>query len=125
MEDLHAIEMEPEVHAWLDSLPGRQYRKVEEYAALLASLGTLTPMPFARPLRDGVHELRPTLDGNDTRITYWFAPDRRIVLLTVFRKTRMHEAAQVERAVRARLLCASTHEPAHVEYRRIEEGRRP
>ncbi|WOX23637.1 type II toxin-antitoxin system RelE/ParE family toxin [Streptomyces solicathayae] len=76
MEDLHTIELEPEVRAWLDGLPDRQYRKVEEYAALLASLGTRTPMPFARPLRNGVHELRPTLDGEDTRITYWFAPER-------------------------------------------------
>ncbi|MEU8526218.1 type II toxin-antitoxin system RelE/ParE family toxin [Streptomyces sp. NPDC048629] len=76
MEDLHTIELEPEVRAWLDGLPDGQYRKVEEYAALLASLGTRTPMPFARPLRNGVHELRPTLDGEDTLITYWFAPER-------------------------------------------------
>ncbi|WP_406865360.1 type II toxin-antitoxin system RelE/ParE family toxin [Streptomyces sp. HUAS MG47] len=68
----------------------------------MASLGTRTPMPFARPLRDGVYELRPTLEGEDTRISYWFAPGGRIVLLTVFRKTRMH-----------------------VEYQRVEKGSRP
>ncbi|WP_324605550.1 type II toxin-antitoxin system RelE/ParE family toxin [Streptomyces niger] len=36
---------------------------------------------------DALYELRPTLAGEDTRITYWFALQRRIVLLTVFRKT--------------------------------------
>jgi hypothetical protein len=35
-------------------------------------------------------------------ITYWIAPDRRIILLTVFRKTpRMQEGREVERARRS------------------------
>ncbi|MFI5998923.1 helix-turn-helix domain-containing protein [Streptomyces sp. NPDC051366] len=68
---MHAIEVEPEVRTWLELLPDRQYRKVEEYADLLSVHGVLTPMPFARPLRDGVFELRPTLDGVATRVTYW------------------------------------------------------
>ncbi|MFG2784484.1 type II toxin-antitoxin system RelE/ParE family toxin [Streptomyces prunicolor] len=87
---------------------------VEEYAELLAASGTQTPMPFARPLEEGVYELRPTLGGMDTRITYWFAPGRRIVLLTVFRKTRMREAA--------RKVCAMEHGPAHTTCSRGEKG---
>jgi len=79
-------------------------------------------MPFARPLRDGRYELRPTPAGEDTRITYWFAPKYRIVLLTVFRKTRMRETAQVARAVKALMVCASEHGPAHTTYSRGEEG---
>lgn len=122
MDDLHVIELEPEVRSWLELLPGKQHRKVEEYAELLAANGTRTPMPFARPLRDGVYELRPTLDGVATRITYWFAPGRRIVLLTVFRKTRPHESAQVSRAVAARMVCEKEHGPAHMTYSRGEEG---
>ena len=39
------------------------------------------------------------------RITYWVAPRRRIILLTVFRKQRMREAAEVERAWRAMWRC--------------------
>ncbi|MFD8148325.1 type II toxin-antitoxin system RelE/ParE family toxin [Streptomyces sp. NPDC059708] len=122
MDDLYVIELEPEVVAWLELLPGKQHRKVEEYADLLAVHGPLTPMPFARPLRDGVYELRPTLDGVATRITYWFAPGRRVVLLTVFRKTRMHEPEQVKRAVTARMVCEKEHSPAHITYSRSEEG---
>ncbi|MFI1286029.1 type II toxin-antitoxin system RelE/ParE family toxin [Streptomyces sp. NPDC020858] len=122
MDVVHAIELEPEVRSWLELLPDKQYRKVEEYAELLVTQGALTPMPFARPLRDGVYELRPTLDGVPTRITYWFAPGRRIVLLTVFRKTRMHESGQASRAVAARTVCEREHEPAHTTYTRSEKG---
>ncbi|MFJ8489712.1 type II toxin-antitoxin system RelE/ParE family toxin [Streptomyces sp. NPDC094038] len=85
-------------------------------------LGPRTPMPFARPPEDGVYELRSTPGGVSTRITYWFAPERRIVLLTVFRKTRMHEADQVARSVAARKVRADEHGPAHVTYSRATEG---
>ncbi|MGW5658281.1 DNA-binding protein [Streptomyces humi] len=44
------------------------------------------------------------------------------MLLTVFRKTRMHEADQAARAVAARKVCAGEHGPAHVTYSRAEEG---
>lgn len=39
------------------------------------------------------------------RVTYWIAPGRRIVLLTVFRKTRMREDREVDRARRALARC--------------------
>jgi hypothetical protein len=45
------------------------------------------------------------------RITYWIATDRRIVLLTVFRKGRMRETREIERAVRAYRKCV---QEAHV-----------
>ncbi|MEE1785047.1 type II toxin-antitoxin system RelE/ParE family toxin [Streptomyces sp. SP17BM10] len=41
----------------------------------------------------------------DMRITYWIASGRRIVLLTAFRKTRMREAAEVDRARRTPRRC--------------------
>src|SRR4051812_38591200 len=73
------IEIEPEVRSWLELLPGRLYRKVEEYAGVLAELGPRTPMPYSRPLQDGVSELRPTLDGGtDTGhvLDHGRSPDR-------------------------------------------------
>jgi len=54
MDDLYVIELEPEVQSWLELLPDKQHRKVEEYAELLATLGPRTPMPFTRPLEEGV-----------------------------------------------------------------------
>jgi hypothetical protein len=41
------------------------------------------------------------------RITYWVAADRRIILLTVFRKQRMREDTEVQRAWRAMQRCVA------------------
>lgn len=76
--------------------------------------------PYARYLGDGVRELRPTLDGAAMRITYWLAPGRRAILLTVFRKTRMREDAEVS-AKLAQQACRTEHEPAHREFTRVIE----
>jgi hypothetical protein len=55
------------------------------------------------------------------RISYWLAPGRRVVLLTVFRKTRQVERAEVARAVAAQQACAvghGAHAPAEKVYER-------
>ena len=39
------------------------------------------------------------------RITYWIASGRRIVMLTVFTKTRMREEREIDRARRAMARC--------------------
>ena len=57
------------------------------------------------------------------RITYWLTPNRTAVLLTVFRKTKMREEAEVRRAKLAQKICEAEHGPAHQEFIRIiEEG---
>lgn len=50
------------------------------------------------------------------------ASNRRIVLLTVFRKTRSVETDEVRRAIEAQRTCESTHDVAHDIYER--EGNR-
>ncbi|WP_408637782.1 hypothetical protein [Nocardia bovistercoris] len=52
------------------------------------------------------------------RITYWLAPARRVVLLTVFRKTRMREISEVDRAKVLRKVCEAEHEHARVGFDR-------
>jgi hypothetical protein len=121
VDRLYAIEVEPEVRAWLESLPTKHFLKVEEYVGLLAEHAGSLGEPYARHLGDGVRELRPTLDGAALRITYWLAPNRTAVLLTVFRKTRMREEAEVKRALLAKQVCAAEHGPAHEEFVRIIE----
>ena len=69
---------------------------------LLAEQGPLLGEPCSRQLDGKLRELRFHLDGTAIRVTYWIASGRRIVLLTVFRKTRMRETAEVARARRAR-----------------------
>jgi hypothetical protein len=51
-------------------------------------------------------------------MTYWLAPGRRIILLTVFGKTRGAEAAEVARALQAQKTCEAEHGPAHDTFNR-------
>lgn len=123
MDALFAIEVEPEVRDWLEASPAKHFLKIEEYVGLLAEHAAALGEPYARYLGDGVRELRPTLDGAAIRITYWLTPNRTAVLLTVFRKTRMREDAEVRRAKLAQKVCEAEHGPAHEEFiRTIEEG---
>ncbi|MFE2495983.1 type II toxin-antitoxin system RelE/ParE family toxin [Streptomyces scopuliridis] len=113
MSELYEIELETEVATWLDGLSDKHFGKVNDAAGVLAELGPATPMPLAQSLRDGVRELRLTLGDVEARITYWITPDRRIIFLTYFRKTRLHEERQINRAVLARKTCEAEHGPAH------------
>ena len=71
----------------------------------LAASGSELRMPHSRSLGDGLFELRFFIDRVAWRITYWFAPERRGVMLTVFRKQRMNERVEVDRARKAMAAC--------------------
>lgn len=118
---LYQVELEPEVAQWLDGLSDKHFGKVDDATGLLAQLGPATPMPIARPLRDGVWELRLTLGDVEARLTYWITPDRRIIFLTWFRKTRQHEEKQINRVVLARKQCEAGHGPADRDFHRSTE----
>jgi len=106
------VELEPEVQRWLDALPIPAYRTVEYHADRLAASPTTLGEPYSKHLQGAVRELRFHLGRAAWRITYWLAPQRRIVLLTVFRKTRDRETGEVERAVAAQKVCEAEHLPA-------------
>ena len=103
--DWGTIELEPEVEEWLRQLPTAHFQRAAFYIDLLAEQGPRLREPYSRHLGGGLRELRFHLDGDSYRITYWFAIERRIILLTKFRKTRMCERREVARAQRARLRC--------------------
>jgi hypothetical protein len=69
--------------------------------------------PYTRHLGGKVRELRFHLLRQQTRVTYWLAPGRRVILLTVFRKSRGAETAEVTRALRAQMICETQHSQAH------------
>ena len=100
-----AIELEPEAEQWLDELAPRQFGAVAFHIDRLATQGSALRMPISRSLDDGLFELRFDLDRQAFRITYFFAASRRIVLLTVFRKQRMNERHEVQRARYAMARC--------------------
>lgn len=115
------IEIEPEVRQWLALLADAQYDKVERAADMLADKPTTLAEPYSRHLGGKLRELRFTMDGSAVRITYWLAPEKRIVLLTVFRKTKQRETAEVERAQQAQKVCEADHGAAEHSYDRSEE----
>lgn len=101
------VELESEVCDWFDTLDQDDQETVIFYVDLLAERGALLGAPYTRQLCGKLRELRFYLSRDAVRITYWIASGRRIILLTVFRKHRMRETAEVERAVRAMDLCAA------------------
>lgn len=99
------VELGPEVRDWYLALDQEFQGRVDFRIDQLAEKGSLLGEPLSRQLDGKLRELRFYLGGRPTRITYWIAPDRRIILLTVFVKTRRRERLQVERAKRAMKRC--------------------
>jgi len=113
MPGRHEIELEPEVRSWLDSLPLEQYAKAEAMADLLAERAETFGEPYARHLGGKTREPRFPLGRAAARVSHWLAPGRRVVLLTVFAKTRQLEQGEAERALAAQRACEQGHVPGH------------
>lgn len=90
-----------EVATWLRSLNEGDFGQARHYIDLLTEQGVHLGEPISRHLRGKLRELRFRVAGRHCRITYFIAPHRRIVLLTVFAKSRPRERLEVERAWRA------------------------
>lgn len=119
MASLYDVEIEPEVRGWLEGLGDRDFGRVDFLVGLLAEHAEDLGEPYSRHLSGKVRELRFHMLRQQTRVTYWLAPGRRVILLTVFRKTRGAEAAEVARAVRAQHTCETEHGPAHDPFDRM------
>jgi hypothetical protein len=79
-------------------------------ADILAEHAETLGEPYSRHLFGKTRELRFHLARSAVRISYWLAPGARVVLLTVFRKTRQRRRSEIERAVKAQQVCESGHE---------------
>ncbi|WP_442932305.1 type II toxin-antitoxin system RelE/ParE family toxin [Micromonospora sp. NBC_01699] len=66
----------------------------------MADQGPLLGEPYTKQLDGKLRELRFYLERQAVRVTYRIASDKRIVLLTVFHKTRMRDEREVDRARR-------------------------
>ncbi|HEX3782901.1 MAG TPA: type II toxin-antitoxin system RelE/ParE family toxin [Pseudonocardiaceae bacterium] len=103
--DWGTIELEPEVRDWLRSLDNNAVNHVAFYIDLLAERGPLLDEPYTRQLDGKLRELRFWLDNQPTRVSYWIASGRRIILLTVWHKTKMRERGHITRARQALQRC--------------------
>lgn len=107
-----SVEVEPEVEQWMESLSVREFATVVAAVERLAEDGNRLRFPATRALGGGLFELRVGMDRVARRITFYFTDDRRIVLLTTFRKQRRTERTEVRRARRAMQRClAEGHAP--------------
>jgi hypothetical protein len=92
------VELEPEVDQWLQDLSDEEFGHVAFYIDLLEREGVHLGEPYTRQLRGKLRELRFYLGRERIRVSYYIASGRRIVLLTVFRKTKQREDAEIGRA---------------------------
>jgi len=99
------VELEPEVAEWLDGITLKEFASVLPRIEQLGERGSSLRMPGSKSLGEGLFELRFDLNRMSWRISFFFADGRRIVLLTVFRKQRMNERHEVERARTAMRRC--------------------
>jgi phage-related protein len=113
MAGLYEVELEPEDRSWLPGLSDRDFGQVDFLVGLLAEHAEDLGEPYARRLGGKVRELRFHLLRQQTRVTYWLALGRRVILLMVFRKTRGAETAEVARALHAQKVCEAEHGWAH------------
>ena len=99
------VELEPEVEDWLEGLDDQRWAQAVFHLDLLEDRGALLGEPYTLQLAGKLRELRFYCGGQRVRISYWIAPGRRIIMLTVFTKTRMRETAEIARAEAALARC--------------------
>ena len=100
-----SVELEPEVRRWLEKLDDDGFGQAQFYIDLLEREGVGLGEPYTRQLQGKLRELRFYLGRERYRITYYIAKGRRIILLTIFKKSAQKEVAEIERAEAAMARC--------------------
>ena len=75
------------VYEFINSQKVSNQAKIASWLSLLEENGPVLPRPYADLLRNGIHELRIKLSGNQVRILYFFSFKDFIVLTNCFTKT--------------------------------------
>jgi hypothetical protein len=98
-----SVEGECPVKEFIDSISERNQAKTLAVIAALEERGPSLPRPYADLLKDGIHELRVRLSGNQIRILYFFCYRDFIVLTNVLSKnTAKVPESEIRRAKRCR-----------------------
>jgi hypothetical protein len=88
---------------FLDSRKEQEQQKIRAWISLLEEKGPQVPRPYADLLRDGIHELRIKLTGNQVRVLYFFCFRDYVVLTHAFTKnTSKVPEEQIKKALKCR-----------------------
>ena len=88
------------IEDFIKALPPRSRAKVMSFIGLLEERGPDLPRPYADLLKDGIHELRIKVTGNQYRFLYFFCFRDCIVLTHAIRKnTDRVPAGEIKAAV--------------------------
>jgi hypothetical protein len=120
------VEVESEVVDWLDQLPTASFATAVFFIGLLGVQGALLAGPHTVQLGGKVsrlRELRFFLDLEPVGVTYWFAPGRRLVFLTVLRDNHVPRRHEVERAREALRRCVLHGTAPHASWSGLRDPR--
>lgn len=102
------------VEGFLRTLPGKDEAKIAWTVKLLSEFGLELGMPYARPLKGKLWELRTRTSGGAYRIIYFAHVGQRFVLLHGFvKKTQKTPRKEMETAERRMVDYLSRHEGAN------------
>jgi len=91
------------VQEYVQACKNRAQAKIFSWLSLLEKRGPNLPRPYADILKDGIHELRLKLTGDQIRILYFFCYREFIVLSHVFTKgTDVVPESEIRRAQKSR-----------------------
>jgi phage-related protein len=87
------------VREWLKSLPSKVARKCLLYLDMLEQHGHELRRPIADFLTDGIYELRPTIQGVNYRMLYFFSGRNVVVVSHGIVKESEVPKAEIDRAI--------------------------
>ena len=91
------------VQDFIDSRSDANQAKILALLKILEERGPNLPRPYADFLRDGIHEIRIKLSGEQTRILYFFCYKEFIVLTHPFiKKTSKVPDVEIKKAINAK-----------------------
>jgi phage-related protein len=92
-----------EVKKYLDGRKNSDRSKAMAWIKLLEEQGPQLPRPYADLLRDGIHELRIKLSGDQLRVLYFFTFKDLIILTHTFvKRTSKVPFEEIDKAIRIR-----------------------
>jgi hypothetical protein len=84
---------------WLKALPVKVQAKCLSLVSMLRSQGHELRRPIADILRDGIYELRPSYQGVNYRILYFFSGKNNVVVSHGLSKKAEVPAIEIDRAI--------------------------